>query len=51
MTLGRDLRRAGGELVILVVGVLGALAVDRWMANLDARELEAAYVSQLFAGS
>ena len=51
MTLGRDPRRAGVELVRIIVGVLRALAVDRWMANLDAREQESACLSQLLAAS
>jgi hypothetical protein len=35
------------ELGVLVVGVLIALAVDRWIATLDVRNLQEAYVERL----
>jgi hypothetical protein len=46
-TNGRNLGRGFGELALIIVGVLVALGVDRWIAGFDARELESAYLQQL----
>ena len=39
--------RLGAEGLVIFVGVLVALAVDRWVTGLDERGLEASYVAQL----
>ncbi len=39
--------RGAGELTVIVAGVLIALAADRWIANLDAQEMESAYLGML----
>ena len=44
---GRITTRALAEVGIILVGVLLALAIDRWMANLDERALEAQYLERL----
>ena len=43
----REAVRAVGELAVIVVGVLVALAADRWLVGLDQRELEVTYLAQL----
>ena len=40
-------RRGAAELVVIVAGVLLALAADRWIESLDARGLESEYLAQL----
>ena len=40
-------RRVLLELSVIVVGVLIALAVDRWIASLDARSQESAYLARI----
>ena len=39
--------RLGGEFVVIVLGVLIALAADRWMSGFDRRDQESLYLSQL----
>ena len=41
------LGRLAAEFVVLVVGVLVALGVDRWVAGIDEREQEFAYLTEL----
>ncbi len=43
------MRSLVGEFVVIVAGVLAALAVDQWKDALDARELESAYIQRLRA--
>jgi hypothetical protein len=45
----RRLRSLLGEFVIIVAGVLAALAVQQWQNAMDDRELEAAYIERLRA--
>ena len=52
MRSGQPLKRVKsllGEFVVIVAGVLTALAVDHWKDVLDDRQLEAAYVDRLRA--
>lgn len=39
--------RLVAEFIVILVGVLTALAADRWMSGLDERELEDTYLAQL----
>lgn len=41
--------RVGSELVVIVVGVLIALAIDEWRGNIKDAQTEAEYVQQLLA--
>jgi type II secretory pathway pseudopilin PulG len=43
----RMVSRAAAEIAVILVGVLMALAVDRWAASLDDRTLEAQYLARL----
>ena len=44
-----DWSRALGEFLIIVVGVLAALAVDEWRGERESRKLESAYLARLQA--
>jgi hypothetical protein len=45
----RRWRSAAGELALVVVGVLIALAVDSWRGDRNDRERERAYLRQLLS--
>ena len=45
----RSLRSFLGEFVVIMAGVLAALAVDQWVDALDERRLEGAYLQRLHA--
>ena len=45
----RRLRSLVSEFVVIVAGVLAALAVDQWKDAMDARQLESAYIQRLRA--
>jgi hypothetical protein len=44
---GVPVGRASVELFVIAVGVLAALGVDRWVARIDEREIERAYLEAL----
>ena len=42
-----DWRRAGTEIVIIVVGVLVALAINEWWSEKEDRRMEAEYIERI----